>query len=508
MRKLSRAALMFLGIAAGLYGQTVPPESVPPGVGPVQLPLSGQTGQAGSVQTVQNPLPSGLQSVNTITSTVQVQGAYQSSVPSAPAPGFPMSISLDDAVRRGIAYNLGPVMNRNNVLQASGFERVERSALLPNLSAGLLVTEQQENLAALGFAGAIPGIPTVVGPFHYFDLRAGVSQSVFSLTRWRNYRSAQNLTDAARLSTMDARDLITLAVTGAYLDLIAAAARVDAERAAVATAEASFKIAQDRLAAGVVPRIDVTRSQVEFQTQQERLIALQNDLAKLRIFFARLIGLPPAQDYAITDRLPFVPLKSLTLEQALLRAYAYRSDLKAAAAQARAAELAKKAAESQRYPRVDLAADYGVIGPSPGNSHGTFAVTGAVRVPIWEGGRIRGDIQQADAALSQRRSEYEALRATIEAQIRTAFLDLRTAADQVAVAESNRRLAAQTLGYARDRFAAGVTNTLEVVQAQETVASAEQDYISAIYSHNLAKATLARAMGQAGPDIRQFLEHE
>jgi outer membrane protein TolC len=300
---------------------------------------------------------------------------------------------------------------------------------------------------------------------------------------------------------------VTLAVTGGYLDLIAAAARVDAARAEVATAQASFRQAEDRLAAGVVPRIDVTRSQVELQTEQQRLTSLENNLAKLRIYFARLIGLPPAQDYSITDTLPFVPLKSLALDQALLRAYAYRSDLKSAAAQVRAAEFARKAAVAEHYPRVEFQADYGVIGPSPGNSHGTFAVTGAVRVPIFEGGRIRGDVEQADAALSQRRSEYEDLRGRIDAEVRTAYLDMTTAANQVAVAESNRRLAAQTLTYARDRFAAGVTNTLEVVQAQESVAEAEQDYISSVYSHNLAKATLARAMGQAGPDIRQFLEH-
>jgi outer membrane protein TolC len=507
MRKLGcAAAVLWMGGAGGVYGQTVPPESGPTGARAVQLPLSGRTGQAGSVQTVQNPLPSGLQSVNTITSTVQVQGAYQGSVPSAAAPGLPLSLSLDAAVKRGLEYNLGAVSNRNSVLQSRGYQRVEHAALLPHVSADLLVTEEQLNLAALGFSGNIPGIPSVVGPFHYFDLRAGVSQSVFSLTELRNDHSSSQQLEAARLSALDARDLVTLAVAGGYLDLIAAAARVDTARAQVATAEATFRQARDQLAAGVVPRIDLTRSQVELQTQQQRLTSLANNLAKLRIYFARLIGLPPAQDYSITDTLPYAPLKSLTLDQALLRAYAYRSDLKAAAAQARAAEFARQAAVAEHYPRVEFGADYGVIGPSPGNSHGTFTVTGAVRVPIFEGGRIRGDIEQADAALAQRRAEYQDLHGRIEAEVRTAFLDLTTAADQVAVAESNRKLAAETLKYAQDRFAAGVTDTLEVVQAEESVAAAEQDYISSVYSHNLAKATLARAMGQAGPDIKQFLE--
>ncbi len=508
MRRLAvAAAMLWTGSFAGVYGQTVPPESGPPGTRAVQLPLSGRTGQPGGVQTVQNPLPGGLQSVNTITSTVQVQGAYQGSVPSASAPGPAISLSLDEAVRRGLEYNLGAVSNRNAVSQTRGYQRVERSELLPHLSADLLAAEQQTNLAALGFSG-FPGIPTVVGPFHYFDLRAGVAQSVFNLTNLRNYRSSSEQLRATQLSTADARDLVTLAVAGGYLEIIAAAARVEATRAQVATAQASFRQAQDRLSAGVVPRIDFTRSQVELQTEQQRLTSLENNFAKLKIYFARLIGLPAAQDYTLSDTLPYVPLKALTLDQALARAYANRSDLKAAEAQVRAAEFARRAAQAERYPRVAVAADYGVIGPSPGNSHGTFGVTAAVLVPIFSGGRIRGDIEQADAALAQRRAEYQDLRGKIDADIRTAFLDLTTAANQVALAESNRRLAAETLGYAQDRFAAGVTDTLEVVQAQETVAAAEQDYISSLYAHNLAKTTLARAMGQAGPNISQFLAQQ
>jgi outer membrane protein TolC len=128
-----------------------------------------------------------------------------------------------------------------------------------------------------------------------------------------------------------------------------------------------------------------------------------------------------------------------------------------------------------------------------------------VKYPIWQGGRSRGDEQQADAALEQRRAEYQDLRGRIDADVRSAFLDLNSAANQVKVAESNRVLASDTLTQARDRFAAGVADTIEVVQAQESVAAAEQDYIGSLYAHNLAKASLARAMGQADEGIKQFL---
>ena len=491
--------------AAALRAQTVPPESVPPASRAIQQPLSVRTGQAGGVATVETALPGGgIQSVNTINSTVQVQGAYLGSVPSAETAGPPLTLSLDDAIKRALEYNLGPVALGNAVRQVRGQRLTALSTLLPNISGDLLVAEQQENLAALGFGG-FPGIPTIVGPFHYVDLRAGVSQSVFDLTRIRNYRSSQAAVRATELSQQDARDLVVLAVTGGYLQVIASGARVDSARAQVATAQATYQQAVDRQAAGVAPRIDVTRSQVELQTEQQRLVSVQNDLAKQKINLGRVIGLPPGQEFALSDTLPYAPLTGITLEEALKRAYGNRSDLKAAAEQVRSAGLARDAAAAERYPTVEVSGDYGVLGPSPENSHGTFGVTGAVRFPIFQGGRIRGDIEQAEAALAQRRAEYQDLRASIDADVRKAFLDLTSAATQVGVAESNRGLAADTLQQSRDRFAAGVADTVEVVQAQEAVAGAEQDYIAALYAHNLAKASLARAVGQAGRDIRQFL---
>jgi len=97
------------------------------------------------------------------------------------------------------------------------------------------------------------------------------------------------------------------------------------------------------------------------------------------------------------------------------------------------------------------------------------------------------------------------LKGQIDFQVRTALLDLKTAADQVAVAQDNLNLATQTLTQARDRFAAGVTDNIEVVQAQDSVANANQSLISAIYMHNLAKVSLARAVGATEVSLKQFM---
>ncbi len=477
---------MLKGVSAVLLclvaNAQVPPEAAPAGTRAVQLPLSGRYGQAAA----------------------QSQG----SVPSAQTPGAPLPLSLDDAVRRGLQSNLGTVALQNLIHQAEGIEKSQRANLLPQISGGLTFSEQQTDLAALGFGSihtaAAAGFPTVLGPFHYFDFRAGLSQSLLDLTRRRNYRAAQENVKASQFAAQDARDLVALTVTSAYLQVVATAARIDSVKAQVASAQATFQQASDRFTAGTAPRIDATRSQVELQTQQQRLTVVQNDFAKLKISLGRLIGLPPGQEFNLTDAVPFAPVTGLTVEQAIGRAYTNRADLKAAQSQVHAAELAHQGAQAERLPTVEVTADYGDIGTAPWSSHGTFAVGGALRFPIWQGGRVKGDIQQADAALEQRRAEYQDLRAHIDADIRSAFLDLTSAASQVTVAESNRRLANDTLTQARDRFAAGVTDTVEVVQAQEAVAAAEQDYIASLYAHNLAKANLARAMGQATQGIKAF----
>ncbi len=508
-RSMPAVAGLWALLATPLAAQ-VPPESGPQPTRGIQPALSGRTGQPGGVATVQTPLPGGgAQSVNTINSTVQVQGAYQGSVPSAPAPGAPIKLSFDDAVRRGLQYNLGTVGYTQALRQAQALGKSARSSLLPLILSDAMVTDQQTDLAALGFS-SIPlpaglSFPTVIGPYHYFDVRAGLEQSLLDFTRLRNYRASRQNVQAVQFAARDARDLVVLAVTGAYLQVIASASRVNSTRAQVETSHATYQQAVDRHDAGLAARIDVTRSQVELQTNQQRLTSVENDLAKQKISLARLTGLPPGQEFAVTDDLPYAPLADITLDQALQRAAANRADLKSAEAQVQAAETARQAAAAERYPTVQVSGDYGLIGTSPTSSHGTFSVTGSVRMPIFQGGRVQADVEQADAALQQRRSEYQDLKGRVDADVRSAFLDLNSAASQVSVAQSNRVLAADTLAQARDRFAAGVADTVEVVQAQEAVAAAEQDYIAALFAHNLAKASLARAMGQADQTIRQFL---
>jgi outer membrane protein TolC len=372
---------------------------------------------------------------------------------------------------------------------------------------------QQIDLASYGFKFKFPpslGIhfPSIVGPFNFIDLRAYLTQKVADLQSIRTYQSSRESQRAAELSAVDAREIVVYVVTSAYLQTLAESARVDSAKVQVDSAQAIYQQASDRFSAGLSAKIDMTRSQVELETQQQRLTAEQAEFAKEKIGLARLIGLSPAQEYSLSDKMPYAPLDNITLDQALALAAQNRSDLKAAEAQLHAAEFARKAAFAEHLPTLSIVADYGVIGINPANSHGTFDVSGQLNFPIWAGGHTHGDIVEADADLAQRRAEYENTRSRVEADVRNAYLDLNAAAELVRVAQSRRDLARDELTQSSDRFASGVADTVEVTQAQEVVASAESDYISDLNAHNLAKASVARAIGQAEKIMRDLLRSQ
>jgi outer membrane protein TolC len=274
----------------------------------------------------------------------------------------------------------------------------------------------------------------------------------------------------------------------------------------VDAAQAVYSQAADFLKNGVVPAIEVLRAQVELQTQQQRLISYRNDVEKLKLRLARAIGLPDGQPFELADKIPYAPPPALKLEEAMDRAYSSRMDYQSVAARVHSAELARKAAEADRLPSANFDANYGVNGPSLPHSHGTYTAGVSLDIPIFQGGRVRGEVLEADAQLEQRKAELADLRGRIAFEIRAAFLDLASAGDQVQVATSTVALAERQLTQARDRFAAGVTGNLEVVQAQEAVATSNENYISSLYTYNTAKATLARAMGNAEKTIPSLLQ--
>jgi outer membrane protein TolC len=435
------------------------------------------------------------------------QNQFQGSVPTGVRSATPLALSLHEAIDRGLKANLGLLMSDSANESARGERLRALSALIPQLNGRASETRETLDLKTVGFNLQLPGIsiPTVAGPFHYTDVRAYASWTAFDYTALKHYRAAQEDKRAAQLSVLDARDLVVQATASGYLQIIADASRVEAVRSQVETSQAVYDRAVDQQAAGTAAGIDVLRSQVELKQQLQRMLAQTNQFERDKLTLGRIIGLPAGQDFAISETVPFAALASMTQDQALQTAAGQRADLQSDKARVRAAEEAVKAARGERYPTAEVAADYGDV-TTPGESHGTFAVVASAKIAVFDGGRIAGAIIQARSALKQRQDELADLGGQIDYQVRTAFLDIRSAADQVAVARDNLDLANQTLVQARDRFSAGVSDTVEVVQAQESVATANDTLISALFAHNVSKVALARALGGTEQGIQKLLE--
>jgi outer membrane protein TolC len=432
------------------------------------------------------------------------QSPFMGSVPEGKATSEVLPLSFKEAIDRGLRNNLGLLLESDSALAARGKKWKELSSLLPNLTSGISENVAQTNLEAEGLRFA--GFPKIIGPYSFFDARVYMTQSLLDLHALDRERGAADYERAAQYSYKDARDLVVLAVGNAYLVTLAEAARVETSQAEVQTAQALYDKASDQQKAGVSPAIDALRARVELQVRRQQLIAVRNDYAKQMLTLARTIGLPPGQQFTLTDKAPYQPLAAFGVEQSLERAYASRADYQAALQQLRAAEHFRKAATEEYFPTLGFAGDYGDDGITPSDSHGTFEASGTLRIPIFQGGKVHADVLQAEATLRQTRAQVEDLRGRIDFEVRSALLDLASAADQVETARSSVDLAQQTLDQAKDRFAAGVADNLEVVQAQESVAGANESYISSLYVHNVAKVALARAIGFAEEGVKQYLQ--
>jgi len=442
------------------------------------------------------------------TNLAQSQSPFLGSVPTGQPTGTVLELSLKEAFERALKYNLGAVESSQDTRAAHAARLRSLNALLPNLSARVSSTVEQINLKSLGFNLHFPGIniPTVVGPFGVQDARAYLSQEIFNWSDIKSLKSASESERAAQFTFKSDRELVVFTTGNAYLLVISDDATVESTRAQLLTAQTLYQNSVDQNKEGVIASIDLLRARVELQTQQQRLIAAENQLAIDKLTLARVIGLPNGQEFRLSDTIPYAPLGDVTLGQALKQARLNRPDYLSAQARVRAAEQACRAAAAENYPWLSADTNYGDIGnPNFGSSHGTFSFAVTLNAPIFQGSRVRADKLQADAALKQRQAELADLDGKIDDQVRTAFFNLKSSAELVSVAQSNIDLANQTVAQAQDRFKAGIADNLEVVQAQESVASANQSYIASLYALNLAKISLAQAMGVAEQSALHYL---
>ena len=424
---------------------------------------------------------------------LDLAGALGGGVPLGEAATAPIALTLDDALTRGLRQNLAVLAQEAAVEAAHGGRWRARSDLLPKLSARFTDTRQQISLAALGVS--LPGVPMTLGPFNVYDVRIAGSQAIWNMNALYATRAGSAALRAEEHTLRNARELVVWAVRALYLQAVAGESRLAAARAQTDTAQALYDLAVDLKSSGVAAGIDVLRAQVQLQTWRQRAIVAGNDFAKQKLQLARAIGLPVGQAFTLADAMPYEPLRAMPLEEALARAYESREDYHAAQALVDAAQAGRKAALGETLPSLQVSADYGGVGNTVSEVYRTYSVVTQVRVPIFDAATMRGRILEADALLRLRQSELADFRARVDDDVRTALLDLSAAEEQVQVAQTTVTLAGQELAQSQDRFAAGVADNVEVVQAQVAVAVATENHIASLYAHNMAKASLARAVG-------------
>jgi outer membrane protein TolC len=497
-RRASLNAIALLVFAAG--AQAILAQA--PGASPAP---SDTTSDLGTAVQAQQQLAKPGPALNPTSTTSQsgTDPSFRGSLVEGKATAEVLPLSLDDAMQRGLRTNLGLILQSSNQLQANGQRLQQLQSLLPTVTGQASITVEQVDLAAYGLK--FPGINPIIGPFQVEDFRAYLTQNLFNLNAFQTYLASKHNFQAAKLTAQDARDLVVLTVGNAYLLCVADEARIKAVQAELDNSKLSFDQATDAHEAGTSPRLDVLRAQVDYQSEEQTLIAAVNQLAKDKLALARAIGLPLDQKFILTDSSPFQALDTPDPEAAFQQALKQRKDLAAAAETTKGAEASKKAAFDDQLPTLKASGNFGDEGETVGHSHGTYLAEGDLNAPILQIAKTKGEEDVAQAELDQARAKLSDQVQQVNADVRDAILDIQTAAKLVDATRSNVDLAREALSEAQQRFKAGVDESLAVSQALATDRQAEDQYISALYQHNVAKLSLARALGVASTNYKDYL---
>jgi len=425
----------------------------------------------------------------------------------APSGSTPLPLSLRGAVQIALEPQ-GSVrvqMAEEMIRQAKARSGQARAALLPDVSTSISQQSQTRNLAAMGirFQSPFPGFsfPTFVGPFNTFDARASLTQSVFDFSAIRRYQASRVAVRQAQAEGDATRDLVAGQAARAYLTTTRAQAAVETAQANVELAEALAKLAADQKEAGTGTSIEVTRARVQMANERQRLLVAENERTRARLQLLKILGLRLTTEVRLTDKLEYTAAPAMAAEEALAKALETRAEWQAQLRREETAKLTHSATQMERLPSLASFADYGSIGSSINHAVPTRTFGLALRLPIFDGGRR--DARRAESASLARQ---EAVRTRdvhdqIELEIRVALDNLRSAEGQVQAAREGSELADNELAQARRRYGVGMTNGIEVTDAQTRLARARENLINALFNHNLAKIDLTAAMGT----IRQAL---
>jgi len=414
----------------------------------------------------------------------------------------PHRLTLREAIETGLKNNLRVLVAGTQVEEAGGTRQRRLAALLPVARGESYASLQNRNLRAFGID--FPGSPETVGPFSNYDFRVAFEQPLLDLRSYHRWQASQRQEQAARHNFQDVRDLIIRQVAAFYLNAQSATARVDATASRVATADALHKLARDQHDAGVATGVDVLRAQVSLANEQQRLLEARTHKQQALLALGRAIGLNLAVPLELAEPLEFRPVETPAIPSALDSALARRADYLALQSQQQAVGEEEKSNRARFLPRVSVGGNYGALGRTLDDVKGTGAIQGTVSITLFDWDR-QGERTELDSRRRRLAHQLADLRQGIEEEIRDALLVLESAAQEVAVADQGLSLAGRELELARDRFEAGVTNNIEVVSAQESLARAQENRIVALTRYTDAKTALARALGATEETYAHYL---
>jgi outer membrane protein TolC/ABC-type transporter Mla MlaB component len=428
---------------------------------------------------------------------MHAQGTNKLSALPGNAPTQVLRLTLDQAV--GLALKQNPTA-QIAIMQAAQSEQdknIARADLLPQASANISDEAQKVNLRAeFGGKAPFPGFPATLGPYQIFSAGPSFGMPVFDLTLWRRYQAARNTLNSSKANSLSTREQVILLVVSQYIGTLRAVANVEASQSRVSLAQALYDQAADLQKEGVGTGIDTLRANVELQNEKQRLIEAETDRETSQFALSRLLNLDPRQAIELADSLSFYDTPQPEVEPSMDLALASRQEWKALESQIKAAGYQKKAAQDSRLPYLRFDGELAYVGTSGNTALPTRTYQASVNMPLFTGGRIHAETVRADLEIKKLEQQKDDLRNQIALDVKTALLNLQSARNEVQVANLGVQLSNEEVDQARDRFKAGVANNIEVIQAQDSLARANDNQIVALYRFNQARADLARAIGQ------------
>ena len=427
----------------------------------------------------------------------------QSPLPANPAAGA-LRLSLEQAVATALKQNTTAQIGILTAAQSEQDRKIALSDLLPQAEFGATEQWQRQNLKAF-FGGTSPfggagspvpvALPGHIGPYPIFSTGPSFNGQIFDLTLYRRYQASRNTAKASRQDSFSTREQVILLVVSQYIGTLRSAADVLASQSRVELAQALYNQAADLQKEGVGTGIDTLRANVELQNENQRLLEAQAALQTSLFGLSRLLNLDPRQDVELADTLGFFDTPQPDVETSIEEGLRARPEWKSLQEQLRAAENDRKAASAYRLPSVHFSGNWAELWTYPSNVIPSYTYTGTVSVPLFTGGRIRAQTVRADLGIQKLHQQQMDLRNQIALDVKTALINLDSARSEVRVANLGVQLSKEEVGQARDRFNAGVANNIEVIQAQDSLARANDNQIAALYRFNQARADLARAVG-------------